>query len=138
MSTDLKHTFSELSKALQRLHKDLLMLEAKRLEQERGKPLNPYELLNASLNDPSLAWLRKMSELIVNIDTIIDETPNLSAQESHRVANEVLLVLEKPLGMIATDFWSNYSAYLTSNPEIIIRHSHVKEILDQLRPAIQN
>jgi hypothetical protein len=138
MSNDLKRTFNDLSKALQRLHKDLLMLEAKRLEQERGKPLNPYELLNASLNDPSLAWLRKMSELIVNIDTIIDETPHLSAQESHRVANEVLLVLEKPLGLIATDFWSHYSAYLSSNAEIIMRHSHVKEILERLRPSLQN
>lgn len=114
------------------------MLEAKRLEGEQGKALSPYELLHASLNDPSLAWLRKMSELIVNIDTIIDETPNLSAQDTHRVANEVLLVLEKPTGLITTDFWTNYSLYLANNADIIMRHSKVKEILGQLRPSITN
>ncbi len=138
MSGELKKTFNELSQALQRLHKDLLFLEAKRLEQEQGKSLTPYELLNASLNDPSLAWLRKLSELIVHIDTIIDETPNLSAQDSHRVASEVMQVLEKPLGLIATDFWSHYSAYLSSNPDIIMRHAKVKDILASLRPSMQN
>lgn len=112
------------------------MLEAKRLEQQLGKKMTPYELLHASLNDPSLAWLRKMSELIVNIDTIIDETPNLSAQDSHRVASEVLDVLEKPPGLIATDFWTQYSQYLANNPDIIMRHAKVKDILTQVRPSM--
>lgn len=136
MSDTIKKTFNELSKALQQLHKELLMLEAKRLEQKMGKKLTPYELLHASLNDPSLAWLRKMSELIVNIDTIIDETPNLSAQDSHRVASEVLNVLEKPQGLIATDFWTHYSEYLANNPDIIMRHAKVKDIVIQVRPSI--
>jgi bacterioferritin (cytochrome b1) len=135
MSDTLKKTFNELSKALQQLHKELLMLEAKKLEARMGKALGPYELLHASLNDPSLAWLRKMSELIVNIDTIIDETPNLSAQESHRVAAEVLNMLEKPAGLIATDFWQNYSEYLANNADIIMRHAKVKDIITQIRPA---
>jgi hypothetical protein len=93
MSSDLKKKFNDLSKSLMELHRALLMLEAKKLEQAAGKKLTPYELLGASLQDPALAWLRVISQLIVSIDTIIDETPVLSNQDANRVANEVLLSL---------------------------------------------
>ncbi len=117
------------------LHKALLMLEAKKLEQAEGRKLTPYELLNASLQDPALAWLRVISQLIVNIDTIIDETPSLSNQDANRVANEVLTALEKPMGLITTDFWTHYTEYLSSNPDIIMMHSKVKTLLTSLRPT---
>ncbi|HMN67511.1 MAG TPA: hypothetical protein PKC28_03135 [Bdellovibrionales bacterium] len=131
----LKKQFGTLSSALLDLHKDLLMLEVKKLEAQQNRKFNPYELLHMSLNDPTLAWLRVLSELIVNLDTLIDETPNLSAQESHRVTDEVLQLLEKPAGLIASDFWTHYSEYLAHNPDIIMRHSKVKELLEQLRPV---
>jgi hypothetical protein len=136
MSTNLKHTFNELSAALKALHKDLLMLEAKKLEAARGHALNPYELLGLSMQSPELAWLRVLSGLIVNIDTLIDEALNLSAQDSHRVANEVLTLLEKPPGSGSQDFWTRYSEYLSSNPDIIMRHSKVKEISERLAPVM--
>lgn len=130
---DLRASFRELSKALTDLHKDLLMREAKKLEGELGKPISPYELLHASLNDPSLAWLRRISAMIVNIDTIMDETPKLTAQEGNRVADEVLKILEKPPGLIDSDFWLNYSRYLSHDADIIMRHARVKEQLTRLR-----
>jgi hypothetical protein len=132
---DLKKKFDDLSKGLMELHRALLMLEAKKLEQAAGKKLTPYELLGASLQDPALAWLRVISQLIVTIDTVIDETPVLSNQDANRVANEVLTALEKPPGLIATDFWTRYSEYLHSNPDIIMMHSKVKAFLTELRPT---
>jgi hypothetical protein len=130
-----KH-FDDLTLALKDLHKALLMLEAKKMEQALGRKVTPYELLGASLNDPNLAWLRVMSELIVNIDTVIDETPSLTAQEANKTVSEVLNVLEKPPGLIATDFWTKYTEYLGSNPDIIMLHSKVKKTLDSLRPKM--
>ena len=135
MSTDLKKQFNDLSKSLMELHRALLMLEAKKIEQAEGRKLNPYELLNASLQDPGLAWLRVISHLIVNIDTIIDETPQLSNQDANRVTAEVLAALDKPPGLISTDFWTHYTEYLGSNPDIIMMHSKVKSLLDTLRPT---
>jgi len=135
MSAELKKKFDDLSKGLMELHRTLLMLEAKKLEQAAGKKLTPYELLGASLQDPALAWLRVISQLIVSIDTVIDETPVLNNQDANRIANEVLTALEKPPGLIATDFWSNYSVYLNSNADIIVMHSKVKTILTGLRPT---
>lgn len=133
-SQDLHPTFQQLSAALRELHRDLLMREAKKLEGERGQPLGPYELLNASLNDPSLAWLRRMSALIVNIDTLLDETPQLSGQEATRVADEVLTMLEKPAPQTAPEFWDHYSQYLHHDADIIMKHARVKDLLSRLRP----
>lgn len=136
MNNSLPKQFNDLSTMLKDLHRALLMLEAKKMEQALGRKISPYELLGASLNDANLAWLRVMSELIVNIDTIIDETPNLSTQEANKISAEVLQILEKPPGLIATDFWTHYSEYLGSNPDIIMLHSKVKKALEVLRPSM--
>lgn len=136
MSADLKQKFKELSASLIELHRQLLMLEAKKLATESGRTMTPYELLHASLHDPQLAWLRFMSELIVNIDTIIDETPNLSSKEASQVADEVSNLLEKPQTSNNKDFWTGYSKYLSENPDIIMKHSQVKGLLTNLRPKM--
>lgn len=136
MSNPIKKRFQELSQALMDLHRDLLMMEAKTLESESGRRLSPYDLLHASLHDPNLAWLRQISALIVTIDTTIDETTNLSAQEANRIANEVLTLLEKPAGANETAFWSKYSGYLAHNADIIMKHSRVKTLVEALKPSM--
>lgn len=136
MEPDLKQKFKELSTALMELHKALLMTEAKALEAAYGRKVTPYELLNASFNDVNFAWLRVLSQLIVSIDTIVDETPALSGQDANQVANDVLQVLEKPASMMHNDFWTKYSAHLGNSPDIIMMHSKVKIILDSFRPRM--
>ena len=132
----LKMQFQELSTALQSLHRDLLMMEAKLLEGETGRKLTPYELLHASLNDPNLAWLRQISSLIVTIDTTIDEATNLGATEAVQIANAVLTLFEKPPALIDTDFWTKYAKYLNSNPDVIMKHAQVKSLVGNLRPKM--
>lgn len=131
---DLKTTFNDLSKALTTLHRSLLMLEANRLN--GGEPMNPYDLLKASLHDPAFAWLRKMSALIVHVDTVIDETENLSGAEANQIHDLALRLIEKPDPRLDQEFWNHYSAYLANNPEIIMKHSNVKTILEKMRPTI--
>lgn len=133
---DLKAKFKALSAALMDLHRDLLMMEAKKLEGETERKITPYEILHASLHDPNMAWLRQMSALIVSIDTTIDETETLSAKEANQIANEVSTLLEKPAGLISTDFWTKYSAYLAQHPDIIMKHSRVKNLVEDLRPKM--
>ena len=136
MANILRKQFSELSQALQGLHRELLMLEAKLLEAQLGRKISPYELLDASLNNPTLAWLRHMSAMIVNIDTVVDESENLSAAEAHQIASAVSELIENQGANAATSaFWDKYSSYLSSNPDIIMRHSQVKLLLAGLRPS---
>lgn len=134
MHKQLKEALQKLSQALQSLHRDLLMTESRRLASESGEPVNPYDLLQASLHDPSFAWLRKMSALIVHIDTIIDETEVLTGIEANQIHDLVLRLIEKPDPKLDQEFWSKYQAYL-SDAEIILKHSKVKEILELLRPS---
>lgn len=136
MSEAIRAGLKNLSQALQSLHRDLLMLQARSLSQEDGKPINPYELLRASLHDPAFSWLRKMSALIVHIDTIVDEIDNLSGRETGEIANMVLALIEKPDSNLNQEFWTHYSAHLSTDPNIIMRHSKVKEILSVLKPNL--
>lgn len=136
MSQDLKGKFKELSSSLMDLHRTLLMLEAKTLETESGRAITPYELLHATLHDPNLAWLRAISQLIVNIDTIIDEATNLSSKESIQVASAVSNLLENPQGAQVQDFWTHYTKYLSSNADVIMKHSKVKSIISNFSPKM--
>jgi len=132
-ASGLKAQIQGLSLALQDLHRELLMLEAKRLEGDMDRKITPYELLHASLHDSSLAWLRSISALIVNIDTILDETTNLSGQEAHQIADAVLTLLEKPESTAPSEFWIRYTSFL-SQADIIMKHSRVKELVMKMRP----
>ncbi len=136
MHEHLKKTLLELSVALQDLHRNLLMLEAQAVEAASGQKLNPYDLLHKSLHDPGFSWLRLMSAMIVHVDTIVDETPQLNAQQASIIADEVLNLLEKPDARANQEFWNKYSAYLSHNPDIIMKHSRVKTLLESLRPQM--
>ena len=136
MATPFKAQIEELSRALQALHRDLLMHEARRLEHKSERKMNPYELLNASLNDPEMAWLRELSSLIVFIDTTVDEATNLNGQEANAVADRALALLEKAGDAPATPFWEKYTRYLADHPDLIIQHAKVKDLASALKPRM--
>jgi hypothetical protein len=135
MSGEIKKGLQTLSAALRELHRELLMLEAKALDSEAGRPLSPYDLLHASLHDLRLAWLRQISALIVSIDTTIDEAAHLTATEANHVASTVLKLLEKPSAG-NDEFWTKYTNYLSHDANVIMRHSKVKDIAARLHPKM--
>lgn len=57
----------ELSSALKKLHRALIMVEAGNDETVR----DPYTLLFAVINDPRFAWLNGLSQLIVRLDEML-------------------------------------------------------------------
>ena len=136
MANHLKNEFNILSKALQDLHRSMLMIEAKLVEAEFGRPLTSYELLNATLNNPALAWLRQLSSLIVEIDTIVDEAPNLGAAEANDVTHRALGLLDPAADRQDTEFWRKYTHLLGAEPELILKHARVKELLAALKPKM--
>ena len=133
MSNEFKTKFDTLSKALQDLHRALLRLEARRLATEGGRELTSYELLHASLNEPSLAWLRHLSALIVEIDTLVDESPHLGARESAEIAAKALDLIEPADPAAASTFWPAYTARLAAEPDLILKHARVKDLVTELR-----
>lgn len=73
----MKLELKDLSSALLKFHRALLQHQTSLVETADGKKYQPYELLNLSLGDPRYSWLRQFSELIVQIDTIVDDKKDL-------------------------------------------------------------
>ncbi len=84
----MKIILSDLSTALLKFHRGLLTYQTELAEKQDGCKYPPYDLLNLSLNDPRYAWLRKFSELIVQIDTIVDDKKN-SSYDAEALLNAV-------------------------------------------------
>ena len=72
----MKPLLSSLSSALLKFHRGLLVYQTDLVEKADERKYLPYDLLNLSLNDPRFSWLRKFSEIIVQIDTIVDDKKN--------------------------------------------------------------
>src|SRR6476620_1242222 len=67
-----RETLKDLRQGLLRLHKLLLDLERRDFERARGRIGNSYEFLQLVLKDPWFDWLHRLSELIVQIDEVLD------------------------------------------------------------------
>ena len=72
----LKTQLSQLSSSLLQLHRELLLFQTGLAEKSDNRKYTPYELLHLSLNDVRFSWLRKFSEIIIQIDIITDDKEN--------------------------------------------------------------
>ena len=73
----MKLELKNLSTALLKFHRALLQHQTTIVETADARKYQPYELLNLSLSDPRFSWLRQFSELIVQIDTIVDDKKDM-------------------------------------------------------------
>lgn len=121
-------SLAELSSAILKLHKALLDFQKHRIEQKTGKTLNPYEMLGAALNDPDFAWLKPLSQMVVEID-LASETSEDKDAHPIESANSPDFDSEK-----VKDFWENppqaFQAHLIEaiqdNPDVSFLFSEVR------------
>lgn len=105
---------------LLRLHKALLEHEKSRYEAMHGRIKTIGEYYNLVVNHEQFAWLRAMSQLIVEIDEAIDaklaplneETVIALVQQINR-----MIVIDKK-----TDFSQRYDAALQNSPDAMFEH----------------
>jgi hypothetical protein len=120
-----------LRTVLLRLHKTLLEYEREAYERARGKIVNNYEYLNLVMNDLWFAWLRQLSELIVEMDELLaaKETPNENtAVALIRQAGILLTPAES-----GSEFQKKYSAAMQQSPEVVLAHSEFASVLGPAR-----
>lgn len=93
----MKPTLCNLSSALLKFHRELLLFQTALAEKSDNTKYTPYDLLKLSLNDPRFSWLRKFSELIIQIDIIVDDKKN-TPYDAHAVlsAAKSLIVTDTP------------------------------------------
>lgn len=122
---------------MRNLHRVLVASARHDYEQQRGALLGAGELLQLLTSDAQFAWLRSLSELIVDIDVFLEADPAPTDDEGSAVRGEVerLIAPGKPAAPDSA-FAARYWEYVHANPQVAIAHGGVRQALDRLpKPA---
>ncbi|HWN09596.1 MAG TPA: hypothetical protein VNO50_10070 [Pyrinomonadaceae bacterium] len=113
------------------LHKTLLDFEREAYERERRKISNSYEFLNLVMSDPWFAWLRRLSELIVEIDEL------LANRESPRETTGAALISQSRILLTpletGDEFQRKYFTAMQQSPEVVLAHGEFAKALGPAR-----
>jgi hypothetical protein len=111
---------------LLRLHKSMVDLEREMYEGIHGKQ-TPGQFLNLLLEDEDMAWLRKFSMLIVEIDEMFDLKEGIEPE----MIDAKLGKIRELVAMAETDdyFKAKYQFSLTRSPNAAMLHSELKGLL---------
>jgi len=131
ISEDTKQKLTEIRHVLLRLHKSLLDFERVGYERVHGKIENSYEFLNLVMHNPWFAWLRHLSELIVQIDESLD------AREPTSESTAAALIEESRLLLVPTEvggeFQKKYFFSVQQSPEVVLAHAEFAKVLGPAR-----
>lgn len=117
---DLRRRLDAAHAALLRVHKAVIDHERTRYEHVRGPVGGPMELLQLVLNDPWFAWLRPISELIVQIDTYTASREPIDIRHGEPLFKQAqdLLVPDES----GNTFAREYFRAMQESPDIAVAH----------------
>ena len=116
---------------LLRLHKTLLEFERQAYERAHGRISNSYQFLQLVMSDPWFAWLRQLSELIVEMDEL------LAAREGAGESTALALMEQSTILLTpaesGSEFQRKYSSAIQQSPEVVVAHSEFARVLGPAR-----
>jgi hypothetical protein len=128
----MKDVVIALSAALRSLHRALAEGARREYEAARGAVIAPGEWLQSLTSDPGLAWLRSLSELIVDLDVFLEADPAPADDDAAAVRAEVERLLAPPPAAGAGEFAANYWRYVHDDPRVAIAHGEVRQCVGRL------
>jgi hypothetical protein len=128
---ETREQLTKVRTALLRLHKTLLDFDREDYERAHGKIVNSYEFLNLVMQNQWFAWLRQLSELIVEIDELLaaKETPN--EQTALALVQQARMLLTP--AEAGSEFQKKYFAAMQQSPEVVVAHSEFANVLGPAR-----
>jgi hypothetical protein len=121
-----KPALLEAAAALRELHKVLVRVVRMAYEREGNEVAGPGHLLRLLTEDPYFAWLHPMSELIVDLDSLL-------AQELLPPGTVAGVRMEVDrLSTAGSPFWEKYSPFLQSDPEVAVAHGRLRQAVKAL------
>lgn len=127
ISENTKKQLTDIRQVLLRLHKSLLDFERQGYEREHGRIENSYEFLNLVMHNPWFAWLRNLSELIVQIDESLD------TREPTKESTAAALIEEARVLLVPTEsgneFQRKYFASVQQSPDVVLAHADFARLL---------
>jgi len=126
--SDLARTrLIDLRHGLLRLHKALLDSERVTYERAHGRIASRGEFFQLVIGDSWFAWLHRVSELVVQIDEMLEADEPATAVEATRVIDQARMLL-KPCEDGA-GFGKRYYDALQRDPDVVLAHAAVKKLL---------
>lgn len=113
------------------LHKTLLDFEREGYERQEGKISNSYEFLNLVMSDPWFAWLRRLSELIVEMDELLADRKAPAESTGVALISQSRLLLT-PLES-GDEFQRKYFDAMQQSPEVVLAHGEFAKALGPAR-----
>ena len=113
------------------LHKTLLDFEREGYEREQGKIGNSYEFLNLVMSDPWFAWLRRLSELIVEMDELLADRESPQETTGSALIQQSRMLLT-PLES-GDEFQRKYFEAIQQSPEVVLAHAEFAKALGPAR-----
>jgi hypothetical protein len=131
ITAETREQLTRVRTVLLRLHKTLLDFEREGYERARGKIDNSYEFLNLVMQNPWFAWLRQLSELIVEMDELLaaKETPNDETGVALIRQASILLTPAES----GSEFQKKYFAAMQQSPEVVVAHAEFASVLGPAR-----
>ena len=126
-----KPALLEAASALREVHRTLVQAARQGYEKESGPTGGPGHLLRLLTEDPYFAWLHPMSELIVDLDSLL-------AQELLPPGTVAAVRMEIDRLTQAGDspFWQKYAPLLQSDPDVVMAHGRLRRAINAL-PATE-
>jgi hypothetical protein len=115
---------------LLRVHRALLEAERIRYERMHGRVDGSGALLQLLIHDPWFAWLRPISELIVQIDEWLDaEEPVPGAPDVAEILLAQVRDRMRP-NEEGADFQQRYHRLLQDDPAVAVAHAEARKLFD--------
>ncbi len=112
--------------ALLDLHRALLDVEQQAYEQVFDKP-TPFELLRLLTESPQFAWLRSVSQLVAEIDDLMDAHPPSSAIAVADVTGRVASLIRLESG--SEEYRNRYREALQRSIDVAGLHADLRRML---------
>lgn len=117
-------------RGLVRVHKALIDAEQVRYERTHGRVDSAGRLLQLVINDPTFAWVRPLSSLIVRMDALLADAGELQAVDVDALIEHARRLLRPdPDG---SEFARFYDRALQESPDVVLAHGAALTLLESV------
>lgn len=125
----------ELGKALRDLHKQLVEIAKAEYQLESGSEISALDLLQLLTQNSQFDWLHQLSEFMVEIDEMLEETVITHTDVQGIFSQAQSLISPRDAG--GSEFSRRYVAMLAYHPALTMAHANVRRILAAQGASLQ-
>ena len=126
LPTNVRRRLNDARLGLLALHKALLDYERIRYERTHGRVETSGSFLQLAISDPHFAWLRPISELVVQIDELLVSDEPGAEVDADKVMEHAKTLLRPDEN--GDDFQRRYHRALQDSPEVVMVHAQWKRL----------